>query len=330
MPKPVRESVVVITGASSGIGRAAAHEFARNGATVVLAARREQALDEAARECEERGGRALAVPTDVTDEQAVRALAQRTVEQFGRIDVWVNNAAVSLFSRFEETPPDLYRQVIETNLFGYIHGARAALPHFRQQGSGTLINVSSVVSEAAQPYTSAYNITKYGIRGFSESLREELMLDGTHDIHVCTVMPASTDTPIFQQAANLTGRAVKPMDPVYPVEQVARAIVNAVEHPRAEIMVGNAGRQLVLLKRLLPLSVFERLMAWKVDRDHLTRDPSPQTPGNAFEPMPQYAWTSGRWRSSGGPSLGKWALVGLTLAAPAVLYLAKNRTQHDR
>lgn len=328
MPRPIRDSVVVITGASSGIGRAAAHEFAKQGATVVLAARREQALEDAGRECGELGGRAMVVPLDVTNEEAVRDLARRTVETFGRIDIWVNNAAVSLFSRFEETPLDLYRKVIETNLFGYIHGARAALPYFREQGSGILINVSSVVSEAAQPYTSAYNLTKYAIRGLGESLREELLLDGARDIRVCTIMPASIDTPLFQHAANLTGRAVKPLEPIYPVEKVARAIVDVVDNPRPEIIVGNAGRQMIALKRILPLSLFERLMAWKVERDHLTREPSPQTTGNVFEPMPQYACTSGGWRSNnGGPSIGKWALVGLAVAAPALLYWAGQRNR---
>ncbi len=140
MPRKVGDAVVVITGASSGIGRATALAFARRGATVVVAARREQALRGVATECEQLGGRALAVPTDVTDEAAVRSLARRAVESFGRVDVWVNNAAVGLFGRFEDTPLEAYRRVIETNLFGYIYGARAALPIFREQGSGVLIN----------------------------------------------------------------------------------------------------------------------------------------------------------------------------------------------
>src|SRR5207244_7676562 len=132
-------------GASSGIGRAAALAFARRGATVVVAARRELPLRQLARECERLVGRSLAVPTDVTDEGAVQDLVCRVLETFGRIDVWVNNAAVTLFGRLEETPAEPYRRVIETNLFGTVHGVRAVLPSFREQGSGVLINVASVV-----------------------------------------------------------------------------------------------------------------------------------------------------------------------------------------
>lgn len=195
MPRPIKDSVIVITGASSGIGRATALDFAKQGATLLLAVRREAPLQELAAECERLGGKALAVPTDTTDEEAVQALARLGVETFGRLDVWVNNAAVTLFARFEEAPPEVFRQVIETNLFGYIHGARAALPYFREQGSGILINVDSVVGAAPQPYTSAYFISKHGIRGLSGCLRMELHLDNAADIHVCTVMPATFDTP---------------------------------------------------------------------------------------------------------------------------------------
>jgi NAD(P)-dependent dehydrogenase (short-subunit alcohol dehydrogenase family) len=157
--RKLAESVVVITGASSGIGRAAAEAFANEGSTVVLAARREAALRDVAHHCEAMGARALVVPTDVTDEQAVNHLAQQALENFGRIDVWVNNAAVTLFARFEEAPSDVYRRVIETNLFGYIYGARYAIRAFREQGSGVLVNVSTVAALAPQPYTSAYVTT---------------------------------------------------------------------------------------------------------------------------------------------------------------------------
>jgi NAD(P)-dependent dehydrogenase (short-subunit alcohol dehydrogenase family) len=277
MPKETKDSVVVITGPSSGIGRATALAFAREGASVVLAARREQALLEAAAECESLGGRALAVPTDVTDEGAVRELARRAVEHFGWIDVWVNNAAVGLFDRFEETPSDVYGRAIETDLFGTIYGARAALPFFREQGSGVLINNSSVVAKASQPYTSAYVMSKIAIRALGESLREELALDGAKDIHVCTVMPASIDTPFFQHAANYTGRAAKALNPVYDAEKVARTMVHCARRPKRAVIVGSAGRMLAL-QRTLSLGLYEHMAARMIDRDHFQDRPAPRTP----------------------------------------------------
>jgi NAD(P)-dependent dehydrogenase (short-subunit alcohol dehydrogenase family) len=136
MGRKLDGAVVVVTGASSGIGRATGLAFAERGAQVVVAARRVDALEELARECQAAGGQALAVPTDVTDEAAVTALARRAVERFGRIDIWVNNAGVYLLGSLEATPPEAFRQVLETNFFAYVHGARAVLPHFRNQGHG--------------------------------------------------------------------------------------------------------------------------------------------------------------------------------------------------
>jgi short-subunit dehydrogenase len=298
MPRAIENSVIVITGASSGIGQATAFEFARQKATLLLAARRESVLHEVAMECDRLGGTAIAVPTDVTQEDQVQALARRAIETFGRLDVWVNNAAVSLFARFEEAPSDLYRQVIETNLFGYIHGARAAMPLFREQGYGILINVASVVGIAPQPYTSAYTITKFGIRGLSSSLRMELNLDHASNIHVCTVLPATIDTPIFQHAANLTGRKVKAMDPVYAAEDVADTIVGLVKRPQREVVVGAAGYPLIAQATLTP-DMFEQTFARQVDENHLEKTPAASTKGNLFEPMMVYNRISGGWRQTG-------------------------------
>ena len=210
MTREIGNTVVVITGASTGIGRAAALKFAGQGATVVVSGRREPVLQRLAEHCEKLGGRALAIPADVTDQEAIKSLARRAIETFGRIDVWVNNAAVTLFARIEEAPYEAYRKVIETNLFGYIHGARAVLPYFRKQGSGTLINVSSVVGKIGSPFVSAYTTSKFGIVGLSKSLRMELQ--DAPDIHVCTVLPASIDTPL---SLLLDSRVVEFEDVVY-------------------------------------------------------------------------------------------------------------------
>lgn len=327
MTRKIKDAVIVITGASSGIGRATALAFAERGGTVVVAARSEEALHQLVTECERLGGRGLAVPTDVTDEEAVKNLARRAIKSFGRIDVWVNNAAVSLFGRFEESPSEPYRRVIETNLFGYIHGARSVLPYFREQGSGVLINVASVVGKVAQPYASAYTVTKFAVVGLSQSLRQELL--DAKNIHVCAILPAAIDTPLFQHAANFTGRAVKPINPVYDARTVAEAIVGCAEKPRREVTVGSAGRMLKLTRRLTP-GLAERMLARQVEHDHFQDQPAPPTEGNLFQPMPQYTGISGGWRENGGASAGRATVGALAGLGAGVLAWRWYRASQSR
>ena len=211
MGKKLDGAVVVVTGASSGIGRATGLAFAEGGARVVVAARRVDALEELARECQAAGGQPWPSPPTPTDEAAVAELARRAVERFGRIDVWVNNAGVYLLGLLEATPPEAFRRVLETNFFGYVNGARAVLPHFRNQGHGVLINNASVYSHVGAPWLTAYVSSKFAVRGFSEALRQELA--DLPDVHVCTVSPSPIDTPIFASAANYSGRAVYGLGP---------------------------------------------------------------------------------------------------------------------
>jgi short-subunit dehydrogenase len=323
----VRDSVVVVTGASSGIGRATALAFAKKSAVVVLAARRAAALEEVARECEAAGASALAVPTDVTDEKAVQELARRAVERFGRIDVWVNCAAVTVFAPFQEIPLEDFRRILDVNIMGYVHGARAALPHLRDQGKGVLVNVSSIVSSVPQPYTHAYAMTKAAVRVLGTSLRQELRLDGAKQVKVCTVMPATIDTPFFEHTANYTGRKAKAMPPVYSAERVARTIVNLVRMPRREVIVGPAGRSQVNQAKISP-GLTERLMAIQVDKAHLYRTrPAAATHGNLFEPAPGTGSVSGGWHGQRRTAVRRAASAALVGAGGVVL--ARRRTRQS-
>jgi short-subunit dehydrogenase len=273
--------------------------FAAKGAHLVLGARREEPLRELALECERMGVRALAVPVDTSDEQSVRMLAQRALEAFGRIDVWVNDASVYMLARFGEEPPEDFRRLFDINVLGYVHGARAALPIFRQQGRGTLINIASVDSLITQAYTSAYVMSKHAVRALGGCLRQELMLEGQEHIHVCTVMPSPIDTPIFERAANHTGRQVKAFPPVYPVERAAATIVRVAEEPRREVIVGGAGRLFALFYALAPAAA-EAIMAVQADREHLYRDrPAPRSSGNLHRPMAVGTTPSGGWNVVG-------------------------------
>ncbi|MEU9919111.1 SDR family oxidoreductase [Streptomyces sp. NPDC051001] len=292
----LRDHVVVVTGASSGIGRITAEAFARKGCAVVLAARREEALEAAAKECaRHRGARTLVVPTDMTDAGAVEELARRAVAEFGRIDVWVNNAAVNAFGRFEDVPLEDFRKVLDVNVMGYVYGARSALRVMREQGTGTLINISSIAGAVAQPYSHPYSMSKHAVQGLGSSLRQQLRVEGVKGVHVCTVMPATIDTPHFEQSANFTGRKVVAMPPVYSPERVAHAVVDLVRHPRREVVVGPAGRALVRRARRTP-ALAERVMARQTDRTHLSQDEeAPATHGVLHVPAPGEGAVHGGW-----------------------------------
>lgn len=297
MSHRIEDSVVVLTGASSGIARAAALAFAERGASVVLAARSSESLHQVARDCEQAGGRALAVCTDVTDEVAVHALAERAQRAFGRIDVWVNAAAVMAYGEFEKVPSDTYRRVLETNLFGQIHGARAVLPYFREQRSGTLINLGSVWGSVTSPYVSSYVVSKFGVRAFSETLQQELWLrPETSSIRVCSIQPPSVDTPIFQHAARYTGRAPKPVPLIIDPSRVVQAILRTVERPRLRRVVGWWGRFLETGHAVVP-GLFNRLAPRVMKTFAFSRSPTEPSHGNVFEPMPDHNRVEGNWRA---------------------------------
>lgn len=308
---PLRGKTVVITGASSGIGRAAAHAFACKGARLVLAARDEEALLEVLDECTECGTDAVVVTTDVTSSEQVQALAERAAEfGRGRIDIWINNAGVGAVGNFEDTPLEAHEQVIQTDLIGYLRGAYVAFPYFKAQKSGILINTLSLGSWVAQPYAAAYSASKFGLRGLTEALRGELT--EFPDIHVCDIYPAVMDTPGFRDGGNYTGHALKPPGPIYDPERVAKAMVACAISPRASTTVGGAARVAHVASLLVP--GLNHMAGWMA-RLGISRSPSAAvSSGNLFEPPSGSRGVQGGWRKSGGE-----APKALTITAAVLL-----------
>lgn len=276
--KNLEDRVVVITGASSGLGRATAMELASRGCNLVLAARDAEALADTANQC---GTLALIVETDVTKMEDVQKLADTALAEYSHIDAWINNAGVTLYGFLEDAPLDEHERVIETNLFGAIYGARAIIPIFRSQHRGTLINVGSVLSNVGQAYVPSYVISKFGVHGLTEALRVELADE--RDIHVCTIFPYAIDTPHFQSAANYIGREPRALPPTQSPETVARAIAGLIAKPRRTRFVPRTIRLGLLMHALLPRTT-ERLLLDTLRRWHISKEPEQIGSGNLYEP----------------------------------------------
>jgi len=220
--KPLAEQVIVITGASSGIGLATAREAARRGARVVLTARNERALKEVTRRIVEEGGRAVWVAADVADPEAVEEVAERALKEFGRIDTWVNNASSAIYGKLWEMDLEDKHRLFEVNFWGVVNGCRAALPELMRHG-GALINVGSVVSAQPIPLLGMYSATKHAVKAYTDTLRMELEDEGA-PVSVTLVKPASINTPFFDHAKSEMGATPKPVPPVYAPEVVADVI----------------------------------------------------------------------------------------------------------
>jgi NAD(P)-dependent dehydrogenase (short-subunit alcohol dehydrogenase family) len=248
--KLASEQVVVVMGASSGIGRATALRFAEQGAKVVVAARGEPGLKSLVAEIEAAGGTATAVVADVTDPDQCHAVADRAVAEYGRLDTWVHMAGVLLVAGFDDTTPEEFSRVIQVNLLGQVHGAKAALPHLRQ-GGGAFISMSSMGSQRGIPLQTAYCSSKHAIDGFLEALRVELQRDGV-PVSVTQIMPGTINTPLFDNARTKTGFKPIAPPPAYPARVVADAIVHAAQHPVRDLVVGGAAKTLITVEKFAP------------------------------------------------------------------------------
>ena len=281
--KPVRDQVVVVMGASSGIGRATAARFAKEGVKVVVAARGEAGLRSLVEEIRADGGQACAEVADVTDPAQMRRVAERAVTEYGGLDTWVHAAAVLLVAPFEETTPEEFQRVIDVNLMGQVHGAMAALSHLKREG-GALIHISSMGAKRGVPLQTAYCAFKHGIDGFVETLRMEVQR-AEPPVSVTNVLPATINTPLFDQARTKIG--VKPVapPPIYQPDVVVDAVLYAAEHPVRDLVVGGSAKALILGEKLAPRLVDALLVRFGFEAHDTGETKSADAPDNLFAPL---------------------------------------------
>jgi NAD(P)-dependent dehydrogenase (short-subunit alcohol dehydrogenase family) len=276
--------VVVITGASAGIGRAAVRHFADGGYDVGLIARGGDGLQAAAAEVEARGGRAVVLPCDVADAQAVEDAAQRVQSELGPIDVWVNNAMVSVFSPIKEMTPAEFQRVTEVTYLGYVYGTLAALRRMLPRDYGTIVQVGSALAYRSIPLQSAYCAAKHAIVGFTDSLRCELIHDKSH-VHVTVVHMPAVNTPQFGWVKSRLPHAAQPVPPIYQPEVAAEAIYFAAHHRRREIWVGGPTIEAIVAEKIAP-GLLDQYLAHTAFASQQTGEPAdPNRPNNLWEPV---------------------------------------------
>jgi NAD(P)-dependent dehydrogenase (short-subunit alcohol dehydrogenase family) len=291
--KPLHEQVVVITGASSGVGRAVARAAGRRGARVVVAARGQEGLAAAVEEVERAGSEALAVPTDVTDPAQNEELVRRTLERFGRIDTFVANAIVTVYAEAEHLEPDELRRVIDVNFFGVAYAFWASLPALKET-RGTFLHVSSALAYRGIPLQAAYCSSKAAARTFLESARVELQKHGT-GVDVSLVLPGAINTPQFDRDRQKIGKQPQPVPPIYQPEPYADAVLHCAESPIRELPVSWGAQKLLWGQKLSPRAgdLILRRTGWK---NQHTAEPKPVgSPDNLFEPLPGDPGAHGRF-----------------------------------
>ena len=294
--KPLDQQVIVITGASSGIGLATFQTAARQGASLVLAARSEDTSQEIVDQINASGGQALFVPCDVADRAQVERVAQETLARFGRIDTWVNNAGVAIYGRLDEVSDADSRRLFDVNFWGVVYGSLVALPHLKQNG-GALINVGSEVSEAVAPLLGMYAASKHAVKGFTDALRVEIQEVDNAPVSITLIQPTATDTPFPQHGKNYQDKEAKLPTPMIDPQAVADAILDAAVNPTRAKKVGTMAKLNTAAAKYTP-ALGEKMAAKQIDRQHY--DERPRDPDGALHKPSEQTTVAGQVRGPGG------------------------------
>ncbi len=312
-----RGEVVVVTGASSGVGRATVRSFARRGATLGLIARGRDGLEGAAKEVDSEGGRAVILPADVASWDEVEAAANRAEAELGPVDVWVNNAMTSVFAPFREVSADEFRRVTEVTYLGVVHGTMAALRRMLPRDRGAIVQVGSALAYRSIPLQSAYCGAKHAVRGFTDSLRCELLHDRSN-VRLTMVQLPALNTPQFDVVLSRLPRKAQPVPPIYQPEVAAEAIVWASEHARREVWVGGTTVGTIAADKLAPRLLDRYLGKTGFDSQQTDQPADPGRPSNLWEPVPGDLGAHGDFDRRAHPrSFQLWATTHRALAALA-------------
>ena len=323
--------VIAVTGASAGVGRATVERFARTGARIGLIARGKDRLEQTAAEVERLGGQALVLPLDVVDEDAVDDAAAQIEGSFGPIEVWVNNAMATTFARVTDITPEEFRRATEVTYLGYVWGTLAALRRMVPRDRGTIVQVGSALAYRAIPLQAPYCAAKHAVKGFTQSLRTELLHDGSNVRLTMVELPAH-NTPQFSWGRAKLPRHPQPVPPIFQPEVAAQAIVHAAEHPRREVIVGWPAAKAIFGERLAPWVGDLFLASRGVDAQQTEEPLDGERPGNLFEPVPGDFAAQGRFDAEAKErswlleaSLRRGRLLALAAAALGAGLLAVRR-----